>query len=328
MKIAILNLLFCCGVVLIVSPTIIKFLKRIKFGQNILIYVEKHKEKSGTPTMGGVIFIFSTLVGYLIFYNKNNILSTVSLLCFVFFGLLGFLDDFIKIKYKQNEGLKPYQKIIGQLGISIIISIFVYCSNLVGSEVYLPFINKTLDLGVFIIPFVVFVYLALVNSVNLIDGLDGLCAGVSGVAVFVMSIILMIVSQSFTGVYLEEIKNLNILSLGLVGGLLGFLCFNSYPAKVFMGDTGSLALGGYIASLFVLTKNPFLILIVGFLFVLTALSVVIQVFVYKLTKKRVFKMAPLHHHFEQNTHEVKVVSFYIIVSSVIGLLTITFYLRG
>lgn len=326
MKLALLNFVICFLITIIIAPFIIKWLHKLKFGQNILIYVEKHKTKSGTATMGGIIFILASLIGYFIFFREDNILATIAMLSFLFFGILGFLDDYIKIKYKQNEGLKPYQKIIGQFGISIIIAIFVYNSELVGSECYIPFTNQTFSLGYWIIPFVVFVYLAIVNSVNLIDGLDGLCSGVSSSVIIIMSVIIYIFTKQFEGVYLNEIQNLIISCMGVGGAVLGFLCFNSYPAKVFMGDTGSLALGGLIASLTILTKNYLLIIIVGFMFVLTTLSVILQVGYFKLTRKRIFKMSPLHHHFEQNNHETKVVAIYIILTIIIGILSISLYL--
>lgn len=326
MRLGLLNLAVCFLIAVIIAPFIIKQLTKLKFGQSILIYVEKHKSKSGTPTMGGLIFILSASIGYLIFFREQNTFATISILSLLFFGILGFLDDFIKIKYKQNEGLKPYQKVIGQVGISIIIAIYIYMSDMVGSTSFIPFTNLTFDVGYFIIPFVVFMYLAIVNSVNLIDGLDGLCGGVSSIVILVLSIVITIVSSLFEGVYLSELNNLVIVSLGLVGALFGFLCFNSYPAKVFMGDTGSLALGGFIASMVCLTRNYLLIVIVGIMFVLTTGSVIVQVIYFKLTKKRIFKMSPLHHHFEQDTHEAKVVAIYNIVTIIIGVLTIFMYL--
>lgn len=326
MKLGLINLVLCFVVALIISPMIIKFLHKLKFGQSILIYVEKHKQKSGTATMGGIIFLLSSFVGYFVFFQKNNILATTVMLSFLFFGILGFLDDFIKIKFKQNEGLKPYQKIIGQLGISIILAVFIYNSQLVGTTCNIPFSSKTIDLGYWIIPFVIFIYLAVVNSVNLIDGLDGLCGGVSAVVIVAMSILITIISSSIEGVIAIEHTNVVKVSLGVAGSVLGFLCYNFYPAKVFMGDTGSLALGGLIASMTILTRNYFLIIIIGIMFVLTTLSVILQVTYFKLTHKRIFKMSPLHHHFEQTTHETKVVAIYIIVTIVVSILTISIYL--
>lgn len=326
MKYGLLNLCLCLIVSAIIAPFIIKWLHKLKFGQNILIYVEKHKSKSGTATMGGIIFIISSFVGYFVFYSKHNMLATTLMLSFLFFGILGFLDDYIKIKYKQNEGLKPYQKMIGQLGIAIVLAIFVYKSDLIGSTCNIPFSNSTIDLGIWIIPFVIIVYLAIVNSVNLIDGLDGLCSSVSFVVIMVMCVLITIINKSLEGVALLESQNLVIASLGVAGGVLGFLLFNSYPAKVFMGDTGSLALGGTIASLTIFSRNYFMIMIVGVMFVLTSLSVILQVASYKLTKKRIFKMSPLHHHFEQTMSETKVVTMYMIVTIIVGILTISLYL--
>ena len=181
-------------------------------------------------------------------------------------------------------------------------------------------------MGYFIIPFVIVVYLAIVNSVNLIDGLDGLCGGVSVFVIIAMCILTAIITKNYEGVALDEIRNLNTFSLGIAGAVMGFLCFNSYPAKVFMGDTGSLALGGAIASLTIFSRNYFLIMIVGVMFVLTSLSVILQVTSYKLTRKRIFKMSPLHHHFEQSIHETKVVAIYIIVTIIISVFTISLYL--
>ena len=327
MELGLINLVVSFFLAIAVAPLIIRWLKKLKFGQEILVYVEQHKSKSGTPTMGGVIILIAGVIGYLVFYRANNILATISILTMLSFGILGFLDDFIKIKLKHNEGLKPYQKVIGQLGISIIIAVYIYMSDLVGSEVVVPFTNYTFNLGWGIIPFVVFFFVAVVNSVNLIDGLDGLCGGVSSVFIFVFAIILSLLSSSLTGVYFEEVNNIIIVLLGVAGSVLGFLCYNGYPAKVFMGDTGSLALGGLIATTTALTRQYFLVCVLGVLYVLTALSVIIQVIVFKITKgKRVFKMSPLHHHFEVTSHEAKVTLIYVMITLIIGVLTIVAYL--
>ena len=325
MKLGLISLLVCFVVSVAIAPLIIKWLRRLKFGQSILVYVEQHKLKSGTPTMGGIIIILSACLGYVFTVKESNTLATISILSLLFFGVLGFLDDFIKIKFKQNEGLKPYQKIIGQLGLSLIIAIYIYMSGVVGSEVIIPFFNISINLGFWIILLVVVFYIAVVNSVNLIDGLDGLCGGVSSVVMIAFAIVMLIFANSVDGVYLSEINNISIVTLGVVGSVIGFLCYNTYPAKVFMGDTGSLALGGFIASIFALTKNYILILIMGLVFVITSLSVIIQVVVFKVTKKRVFKMAPLHHHFESFVHESKVTSIYIILTLIVNLVTIAMY---
>ena len=326
MREGLLNLVVCFLISITLSPFLIKWLTKLKFGQSILVYVEKHKTKSGTPTMGGIIIILSTLIGYLLFFRNNNSLATIAILSLLFFGVLGFLDDFIKIKFKQNEGLKPYQKVIGQLGISSLVAVFIYISNLVGTEMYLPFTSKTINVGFWIIPIVIVFFIAVVNSVNLIDGLDGLCSGVSSIVIFALGIIILIMNRSVTDVVSEEMTMLVIVGFGLVGAILGFLLFNSFPAKVFMGDTGSLAIGGFIATMSSFSKNYFLIVFVGLAFVLTSLSVILQVISYKLTRKRIFKMSPLHHHFEHYFHENKVVWWYVILTLVVCVLTIMFYL--
>lgn len=326
MKYCLINFCICFATSALIAPFIIKFLRRLKFGQSILVYVEKHKSKSGTPTMGGVIFILPVIISYFIFGGKNRTYATICLLSLIFFGVIGFLDDFIKIKFKQNEGLKPYQKVIGQLGIAVVISIFIYKSPLIGSEIIIPFSGISIDIGYWIIPFVIFVYIAIVNSVNLIDGLDGLCGSISSIVLVAITLILFVITSGYEGVYAQEIGNLNIMTLGLVGAILGFLLYNSHPASCFMGDAGSLALGGYIASLFVVTREYLLFLLLGLPFVLTALSVVMQVLYYKLTKKRIFKMAPLHHHFEYYYGETKVVSWYRMITIAISVLVVLFYL--
>ena len=326
MKNGLLNLILCFVVAVVLAPAIINQLKKLKAGQNILVYVEQHKGKSGTPTMGGIIILISAMVGYVVFWNENNILSTICILSLLFFGLLGFLDDFIKIKFKHNEGLRPYQKVIGQFGLSIIIAIFIYMSDLVGGEILIPFTQKSFDIGFWIIPFVVIFYIAVVNSVNLIDGLDGLCGGVSSIVLIVIAIILSVTSKAFETVYLTEINNIIILTLGVAGAVIGFLCFNTFPARVFMGDTGSLALGGYLASILALTKQYLIIFVIGVVYVITTLSVIIQVVVFKTTKKRVFKMTPIHHHFENSNHEAKVTFIYVILTLLLGIMSIYLYL--
>ncbi|MBQ7351658.1 MAG: phospho-N-acetylmuramoyl-pentapeptide-transferase [Clostridia bacterium] len=326
MKFGLLNLVLCFFVSLMISPVIIKWLKKLKFGQSILVYVEQHKGKSGTPTMGGIVFIISSILGLVVFWSKNNTFAVISIMSMLFFGVLGFLDDYIKIKYKHNEGLKPYQKILGQLGIASVLAVYIYLSGMNGGVILIPFSHIEWNIGWGIIPFVIIFYVAVVNSVNLIDGLDGLCGGVSSVVIFAFSIILVIISGGIEGVVQSEFVNLSIVLLGVVGAVLGFLCFNWFPAKVFMGDTGSLALGGLLASSFALSGQYLLILILGFAFVLTSVSVILQVVSYKLTKKRIFKMSPIHHHFESSSHEAKVTILYVIMTIILCVLTISLYL--
>lgn len=290
---------------LVLSYPVVVLCKKLKIGQTTLHYVEKHSSKSGTPTMGGFIFIFSAIIASAGFFI-SGLDGWLCLLVMLGYGLLGFFDDFIKVKFHQNEGLKPYQKLIGQLGIAIIMSIYVYMN--IGTSI--EFFGYSLNLGWFIIPFVILIYIATTNSVNLTDGLDGLAGGVSLMFLLFFSLILVVINKS---------SNVITACFALIGGLIGFLAVNSYPAKIFMGDTGSLALGGFIATAVCLTKQELLLPIIGIMFVLSALSDIIQVLHYKRTKRRVFLMAPLHHHFEQKgVNENKIVVIYIVITMICG----------
>lgn len=293
---------------LILVYPIIFLCKKLKVSQTTLHYVEKHSSKSGTPTMGGVIFIVSAILGCFWFFRGEVLTAWLCLLVMVGYGVLGFLDDFIKVRFHQNEGLRPYQKIIGQVGIAIIMALYVFFK--VGTS--LDFFGVTINLGWFIIPFVMLVYLATTNSVNLTDGLDGLAGGVSLVFLIFFGIILTMTSGQ---------ENLALCCFSMVGGLLAFLSANAFPAKIFMGDTGSLALGGFIASVCCLSGKALLLPIIGLMFVLSALSDIIQVLHYKRTKKRIFLMAPLHHHFEQKgVNENRIVVIYIVMTTILGAL--------
>ncbi len=288
-------------------PTI-ALCKKMKAQQTVLHYVEKHSSKTGTPTMGGVIFIFAALIGCAFFLWTNSFYAWLSMLVMFAFGLLGFLDDFIKIHFHQNEGLKPYQKIVGQTAIALIIAFLIYY-KLGGT---LDFFGIKFSIGWGIIPFAVVVFLAVVNSVNLTDGLDGLAGGTSLVYLLFFGAIVALIGDA-------QMDMLALASFAVCGGLIAFLAVNTFPAKIFMGDTGSLALGGFIACLGLFSGKVLLIPIMGLMFVLSALSDIIQVAHYKRTKKRVFLMAPLHHHFEKKgVHENRIVTIYIIVTSLIS----------
>lgn len=289
---------------LLISPFVISICRKHKLGQTVLHYVESHSSKSGTPTMGGIIFIFASLTSCSVVLWKDSFFAWTSLLVMFAFGLLGFLDDFIKIHFHQNEGLKPYQKLIGQFTIAIMIAFLIYYR--VGTS--LDFFGLSINLGWGIIPFAIFVFLATVNSVNLTDGLDGLAGGVSLIYLLFFGAILAI----------SGFDNLALSSFAVCGGILAFLAFNTYPAKIFMGDTGSLALGGFISCLALFSGKALYLPLMGIMFVLSALSDIIQVVYYKKTKKRVFLMAPLHHHFEKKgVHENRIVTIYIIVTSLV-----------
>lgn len=308
---------------LLISPFVISFMKKEKIKQTILHYVENHSSKSGTPTMGGIIFLLSISIVAYIFFSGASTLAGVSLLVFLGYGLTGFLDDFIKFRFKRNLGLRAYQKIIFQLAIAITIGFFVYNNEHLGGELFVPFANITINIGWWIIPLTVLVFLASTNAVNLTDGLDGLAS--STTMCYTMSIIAIMFAcmagrmDAVSSIYLMEYKNLIILGFVVIGAMLCFLIFNCFPAKIFMGDTGSLALGAFVASIAIFSKLTLFLPILGFMFVLSALSVIIQVAYFKLTKKRVFLMAPLHHHFEKKgVHEVRITVVYSIITIIIG----------
>lgn len=301
--------LFCLLFASLIAPVVLWFCKKIKASQTILHYVDKHANKEGTPTMGGLIFILTGIFASCFLFEYNTFLAWFSLAVMVAYALLGFLDDFIKVHYHHNEGLKPYQKIVGQVGIAVIISVYLYLSG----RTSLSFFSLQFDLSWGIIPLSILVMVATTNSVNLTDGLDGLAGGVSFVYILVFGIILAIAGSM-------EFQNMAMLCFGMCGGLLGFLLFNCFPAKIFMGDTGSLALGGFIAIVAVLSGLELLLPIMGIMFVLSAISDIIQVLHFKRTKKRVFLMAPLHHHFEKKgVHENRIVVVYIVVTAAVSI---------
>ena len=303
------------------APIVIKLTKKVGARQEILKYVEAHMGKQGTPTMGGVIFVLPAIFVALLFFNGQANSMFVCLGVFFSYSLLGFLDDFIKVHTHKNLGLRAYQKVIGQVGIAVIIGFYMYYYSFTGGELNFPF-DLSFDIGWVIIPFVIFVFLAMTNSANLTDGLDGLAGWTSFVMllgfVTILGVTMFDLEANGGGENIvAEYKNLMLIGLTTMGALLGFLAFNSYPAKIFMGDTGSLALGGIITCLAVFSGWTLLLPIVCLVFVVSAVSVIIQVFHFKRTRKRVFLMAPLHHHFEKKgVNETKIVAIYIIITIV------------
>lgn len=299
---------------ILIGPKVIKILTDMKAKQSIREDGPiSHMAKSGTPTMGGIIFLIALLISYIIYGVKTSD-SIMILFITLGFGLVGFLDDFLKVKFKRNLGLTAIQKIIGQLVFSCILLAYYMINTQNSTEFWIPFTSgRYLDLGVLTIPFLLIVILGTVNSVNLTDGLDGLASGISVIFFSAFSYI----------AYKSGLNNFSIICSSLVGGLLGFLYFNHHPAKIFMGDTGSLALGGAVASIALLSGKLLLIPIVGGIFFVEALSVIIQVVSFKMTGKRVFKMAPLHHHFEQlGWKEINVVYMFWILSIIFALIGI------
>ncbi|CAM3086771.1 phospho-N-acetylmuramoyl-pentapeptide-transferase [Filibacter tadaridae] len=270
---------------------IIPALRRMKFGQSIREEGPKtHQKKAGTPTMGGLIFISSIIISTLVLSYMHDVMTTqtiVLLLVLVGFGVIGFLDDFIIVVLKRNLGLNSLQKLIGQIIIAVA-AFFLLKLGPFDTAVHLPFVDFRIELGVFYVAFLIFWLVGFSNAVNLTDGLDGLVAGTSSIAFGAFGVHALIYGQ----------LDIAMFSFVVTGAMLGFLVFNIKPAKVFMGDTGSLALGGALAMLSILIKQELLLVIIGIIYVVETLSVIIQVISFKLTGKRVFKMSPIHHHFE------------------------------
>ncbi|MEH7414197.1 phospho-N-acetylmuramoyl-pentapeptide-transferase [Neobacillus drentensis] len=276
----------------LLSPIFIPFLRRLKFGQSIREEGPKsHQKKSGTPTMGGVMILFSIIITTLVMIAKyaDHTPVTAFLLLFVTFGfgLLGFLDDFIKVVLKRNLGLTSRQKLLGQIIISVIFYL-IYKHTGQSTEIKFPFGDFSIDLGWGYVFLIIFWLVGFSNAVNLTDGLDGLVSGTAAIAFGAFAVLAWNQNQFEIAVF----------SVAVVGAVLGFLVFNAHPAKVFMGDTGSLALGGAIAAIAILTKLEILLIIIGGVFVIETLSVILQVASFKTTGKRIFRMSPLHHHYE------------------------------
>jgi len=295
---------------LVSGPIAIPLLRKLKFGQNIREEgPESHLKKAGTPTMGGIIFILSSLIVMLILGNKFNDKAMIALYSLIAFGFIGFLDDLLKILKKQSEGLKPGQKMILLLIFSIALAIYGYYN--LNTNLLIPFTSFEIQLGILYIPFVVIIYSATTNAVNLTDGLDGLATSVSILVLTFFTIVCFMMKET----------SLAVFCVVLIGGLIGFLKYNAYPAKIFMGDTGSLAIGGAIATVAIILEQPLLIIIVGGVYVFETLSVIIQVTSFKLTGKRVFKMAPVHHHFEKcGWSEIKIVTVFSLITAVLCLI--------
>ena len=312
----VIPVLISFAVSLILGPVIIPFLRKLKMKQTERVDgVQSHLKKAGTPTMGGIIILISVVVTSLIYVKDYPKIIPVLFLT-VAFGLIGFLDDYIKVVMKRNLGLTPAQKMLGQIFITAVFAFYMVNYSGLGTEVIIPFTGGTMiDLGILYVPILFFVVLGTVNGANFTDGLDGLASSVTTlIAVF------------FTVIAVAARTDVHPVACAVIGALLGFLCFNTHPAKVFMGDTGSLALGGFVVSTAYMLQIPFFLPIVAFIYFVEVLSVIIQVAYYKRTKKRIFKMAPIHHHFElSGWPETKVVSIFSIVTAVLCLIGMLAY---
>ncbi len=292
---------------------LIPLLRRLKAGQNILSYVKEHTSKGGTPTMGGLAFIGGATLSCVALVQKASRSLLIALAVGLAFTAVGFLDDYLKRKRKQNLGLRAWQKLCFQGAIALLVSI--YCLRSGNTELYLPFVGVRAQVGWWILPIGVFVLLATVNAVNLTDGLDGLASGVSLPFFSCFGAIISLQGQN---------GELATLCFCLTGGLLAYLLFNSPPASVFMGDTGSLGLGGFAATVALFSGNALFIPFIGACFVFSVISVLMQVIYYKATGgKRIFRMAPVHHHFQQKGYSESKISYaYFVVTLLMGLLCV------
>lgn len=308
-----LNFVIAAVISLMLGPIIIPELKKLKIGQTIREDgPESHLAKSGTPTMGGIIFITATIINIIVFGVKSRsaITCVVSMLGF---GIIGLIDDYLIVVKKTNEGLTPRQKFSAQFFVAVLI-MFITLKDPTLKELYVPFLGSTkVNLGLAFYPLTLFVILGTVNSVNLTDGLDGLSSSVS---------IIALIGFAIMNVFLFN-REVAIFAMTLAGALLGFLKFNRFPAQVFMGDVGSLALGGAFAAIAITSATTLYLPFIGIIFVIETLSVIIQVISFKTTGKRVFLMSPIHHHFEaKGWHEKKIVRVFYFITAIFTLISV------
>ena len=289
-------------VAILIGPVIIDMLRRLKAGQTERAEgLESHQKKSGTPTMGGVIFLIPVVV-IGIFYGAHHKEVIPVLILTIGFGVIGFLDDYIKVVQKHNQGLRAWQKMAGQFVVTVLFAVYVEQFTDMSLAMRIPFTDNIVDFGILNIPILFFIALGTANGTNFTDGVDGLCASVTAVVAAFFAVAGMHYGASGA----QEV------SAAMVGALLGYLVYNVYPGKVMMGDTGSLAIGGFVTGIAYVMQMPVFIVIVGFIYALEVVSVILQVSYFKITHgKRIFRMAPIHHHFEKGGwSETKVVNVF------------------
>lgn len=306
----------------IIALIIIPILKKLKIGQiEREDGPESHLSKQGTPTMGGVIMLIAIIISAIItfiYYSKTDLAIAKNmiplLIIAIGIGLIGFIDDFKKLILKNTKGLKPSYKMLGLLIISVVFVMYIINFTNVNTEILIPFTDNYINLPIWIfIPFAIFVILATTNAVNLTDGVDGLGGSVSVIIIATLTVIGMIL----------DVQEIVIFGSIVCGACLGFLIFNIHPAKIFMGDTGSLMLGGIISAMAIYLRIPLILILIAIIPILETLSVMIQVTYYRKTKKRIFKMAPLHHHFElSGWSENKVVSIFSLITTIVCIIGI------
>lgn len=310
----VLPVIISFGVCVVLCPLLIPFLKRLKFGQTVRLEgPESHLKKTGTPTMGGIVIVLSIAITSL-FYMKDYPEIIPVLFSTIGFGIIGFMDDYIKVVMKRSMGLRAWQKLLGQILVTAILAYYMINFTHVGTSMLLPFSGgKYADISFLFLPMFFMAVLGTVNGSNFTDGLDGLESSVT-----------VLIATFFTVVAIGMKSGISPITGAVAGSLLAFLLYNVYPAKVFMGDTGSLALGGFVAAAAYMLQMPLFLLIVALIYVVEILSVMLQVSYFKLTGgKRIFKMTPIHHHFElMGWSETRVVAVFSIITAILCLIAL------
>ena len=300
-------------IAVLIGPKVIEMLRRLKAGQTERVEgLESHQKKTGTPTMGGIIFLIPVvIIG--IFYGRTHKEVIPVLILTIGFGIIGFLDDYIKVVRKHNLGLRAWQKILGQFIVAVLFALYVENFTDISLAMKVPFTDIVFDFGFWNIPILFFIALGTANGTNFTDGVDGLCASVTAVVAAFFAVAGM--HYGATGA--------EVMSSAMVGALLGYLVYNVYPGKVMMGDTGSLAIGGFVTGVAYVMQMPIFIAIAGFIYALEVISVIMQVSYFKITHgKRIFRMAPIHHHFEKGGwSETKVVNVFTTITILLCLLS-------
>jgi len=303
-----LPMLASYALVLIIGPICIPVLRRLKMGNTEREYIKEHKAKNGTPSMGGIMILIPFAVVGLYFARSNSQIYPIVFLT-LGFGILGFVDDLLKALKRSSDGLKAWQKMLGQIALTVGFAVYMFKASSVSLEIRIPFSGAFVDIGWLALPLLVLAVLGTVNGANFTDGLDGLATSVT------------LAIAGFFGVAAIHLNSgITPAIAGMIGALFGFLMFNVHPAKIFMGDTGSLALGGFVVSTAYMLQMPIFILVVALIYLVEVLSVILQVGYFKLTGgKRIFRMAPIHHHYELGGwSEVKVVAVFTTVTIFLG----------
>ena len=323
-------MLVSLGIALAAGPKLIAWLRKLHFGQTIYELGPAHQKKQGTPVMGGLMMAAGILAASLLFHpaqweGREDFIFPLLAVSLLSMGV-GFADDYIKAVKKRHEGLKPLQKIAGQVIIAAGFSVYCYFHPAVGSKVLVPFLNTEWDLGIWYLPLMTLTVIFIVNSSNLQDGLDGLLSTVTAVGSSAWAVIcVVLIALAGTGAAaVPGLNTIGVFALAVTGACIGFLRYNRYPARIFMGDTGSMLLGGGMVAIALLLRRPFLLLLICFTPVMSSVSVILQRYYYKLTHgKRIFLMSPIHHHFEKKGYsETQIVSMYMGVTLVLSIIAV------